>query len=107
MLLVSKENFAKWLIKEDYKEWSGNGYPSTVPQYVYSIEKVMEKENIKTWSELTEHILDLIFKYGKYGPLKNYGEQGHSTIINALERFMDFLINVYDFVPKLGVWYLH
>jgi len=105
-MLVSKEKFMDWLKKEDYSEWTGNGYPSTVYQYISSIERVMKMEYIEGFSELTEHIQKLIRKYGPYGPMKNYGNIGHGTVINALKRFMDFLINEYDFKPNTKMYFV-
>ena len=105
-MLVSKEKFMDWLKREDYKDWTESGYPSTIFQYIRSIESVMKKEAIETFSDLTQHIQLLIRKYGPYGPMKEYGSTGHNTVINALKRFMDFLINEYDFKPSKKMYFV-
>ena len=105
-MLVSEQKFMDWLKQEDYKDWTGTGYPSTIYQYVGAIKRVMAKENIESLSDLTQHIQLLIRKYGPYGPMKEYGSSGHNTVINALKRFMDFLINVYDFKPIKKMYFV-
>ena len=105
-MLVSEQKFMDWLKQEDYKDWTGTGYPSTIYQYVGAIKRVMAKENIESLSDLTQHIQLLIRKYGPYGPMKEYGSSGHNTVINALKRFMDFLINVYDFKPSKKMYFV-
>lgn len=105
-MIVSKEKFMDWLKKEDYSEWTGAGYPSTIHQYIYSIESVMKIENIESFSALTEHIQLLIRKYGQYGSMRDYGNRSHGTVINALKRFMEFLINEYDFIPSKKMYFV-
>ena len=105
-MLVSEQKFMDWLKQEDYKDWTGTGYPSTIYQYVGAIKRVMAKENIESLSDLTQHIQLLIRKYGPYGPMKEYGSSGHNTVINALKRFMDFIINVYDFKPSKKMYFV-
>lgn len=105
MILVSKDDFIEYLRKEQYKEYSETGNYSTIPHYVYWIERVMKNENMDTWSELTDHIQRLIKEYGEFGKKKNFGEQGHATVINALKRFSDYLLNERNYMPKTGVWY--
>ncbi len=105
-MLVSEQKFMDWLKQEDYKDWTGTGYPSTIYQYVGAIKRVMAKENIESLSDLTQHIQLLIRKYGPYGPMKEYGSSSHNTVINALKRFMDFLINIYDFKPIKKMYFV-
>lgn len=105
-MIVSEQKFMDWLKQEDYKDWTGTGYPSTIYQYVGAIKRVMAKENIESLSDLTQHIQLLIRKYGPYGPMKEYGCTGHNTVINALKRFMDFLINEYDFKPSKKMYFV-
>lgn len=105
-MVVSEQRFMDWLKQEDYKDWTGMGYPSTIYQYVGAIKRVMAKENIESLSDLTQHIQMLIRKYGPYGPMKEYGSTGHNTVINALKRFMDFIINVYDFKPSKKMYFV-
>ena len=105
-MLISEQKFMDWLKQEDYKDWTGSGYPSTIYQYVGAIKRVMAKENIESLSDLTQHIQSLIRKYGPYGPMKEYGSTGHNTVINALKRYMDFLINECDFKPNTKMYFV-
>lgn len=66
----------------------------------------MKNENIDTWSELTDHIQRLVKEYGEFGKKKCFGEQGHDTAINALNRFMDYLLNERNYKPKTEIWHL-
>lgn len=105
MILVSKENFKKYLKENGFKEFSEAGNETTIHSYIYWIERVMQIENIETWSELTEHIQLLLRKYGEYGEMKQFGKEAHSTVINALNRFMEYLLNECSFIPKTGIYF--
>ena len=105
-MIVSKYDFMDWLKKEDYSDWTDSGYPSTIHHYVYWIERVMKEEHIESFSELVDHIQKLLLEYGKYGNKKKFGEKGHATVINALNRFMDYLLNERNFVPKTGMYFI-
>ncbi len=106
MIFVSKEKFMQWLKEKDYKDWTQEGYPSTIYNYVYWIERVMKKENIDSFSELTNEIQELIRSYGEYGSKRNFGEKGHSTVINALKRFLEYLIEKHDFKLNTNVYFM-
>ena len=106
MIITSKEKFINWLKIEHYKDWTMNGYKSTIFQYVYAIESVMKNEGIESFSELTEHIQRLIREYSYFGPKKDFGEKSHNTVINGLKRFMDFLINNYGFIPSRKIYFV-
>lgn len=106
MIIVSKENFKRYLRKNGYKEWSDAGNETTISSYVYWIERVMEREHINTWSEFTDHIQGILRKYGEYGEMRCFGKEAHSTVINALKRFMEYLLNECNYVPKVGIYYL-
>lgn len=105
MKIPSKENFMKYLKNEDYKDWTGSGFPSTIYQYAKAIEKVMKLECVDTYLDLTDHIQAIINKYGENGEKKAIGEEGHSTVINALKRYSEYLLNECDWVPITGIWY--
>ena len=105
-MLISKDNFINYLRKEGYSEWSANGNETTISKYIYWIERVMRYEMINDWSELTNHIQHLLIRYGEFGEMKSFGQEGHSTVINALRRFMDYLLNECGFVAKTGIFYV-
>ena len=106
MILISKDDFINYLRKEGYKEWSQNGNKTTIPEYVYSIERVMKLEGVETWSEFTDHIQTCLFKYGEYGEMSEFGKESHSTVINALKRFMEYLLNEKGYEPKKRIYYI-
>ena len=106
MILVSKEDFISYLKKEGYKEWSQKGNETTIKSYVYSIERVMKIEQVDTWSEFTDHIQDCLFKYGEYGEMRDFGKESNSTVINALKRFMEFLLNEKGFEPQKRMFFI-
>ena len=101
MIVTSRIQFMDWLKKNYYKTWTGSGYPSTVYHYANAVEKIMRIEGIETYSEFTDHIEEALKKYGTYGPQRRIGEEGHNTVINALKRFCEFLINEYDYELKI------
>lgn len=75
-------------------------------RYVYSIEKVMKQENIKDYLELSLKIQDLCVKYSNKGPMKKFGEKGHNTVINALKRYFEYLLNATDYKPVLKRYFV-
>ena len=100
--MPSKLGFMEYLIKEDYKDWTGSGYPSTVYQYVSAIEQVMKQEKIQDWLTLTEELTNLIIKYDKYGSMEKFGNKGHNTVINALKRFSEYVLNATEYADILA-----
>lgn len=105
MKMPSKEGYMQYLKNEMYKQWTGSGYPSTIYQYASSVEKVMKQEGINTYLDLPDRIQELCKKYGPEGPRGLYGAQGHNTVINALRRFMEYLLNDCCWMPKTGIYY--
>lgn len=100
--MPSKLGFMEYLKDEFYKEWTGSGYPSTVYQYASAIGQVMKKEGIDDWLTLAENIIDLISKYDTKGSMWKFGSKGHSTVINALKRFSEYLLNATDYADILA-----
>lgn len=99
-MLVSENGYKQWLKKLGYKEFTPSGLPSTIYSYVCAIKKVMKREGIQNWSQLADQIGRLVFDYGEFGKHSEYGKQSNSTVINALERFKDYLRMEFGFVPK-------
>ena len=112
MVLVKKDNFETWLIlhKEipkfvvDEIKWKNeSGWHLARPAYIDRtkpsiklyitlIEDVMKKENINTWTELTGVIDVLLKKYSDNGEIKNFGDEEHIHVINALKLFKEYLV---------------
>ena len=90
--MPSELGFKEYLIEEEYKHWTGSGYPSTVLQYVSAIEQVMKQEGIPDWLTLVEELPNLLLKYDKYGTMAKFGAKGHNTVISALKRFSEYVL---------------
>lgn len=85
-----RENYRKYLIAQGYKVYTPKGLPSTVWQYIGSIEKVCEWENI-SWSDIKYNIDELVDEYSPYGKYAKRGALSHNTVISALRRFREFV----------------
>ena len=83
--------FRNYLINKGYKEFSANGTPSTAIDYVWRIEKVIEKENM-TEQQLIENITIILKQYDKAGEKWCIGRRSHESYINALKQFRKFLL---------------
>ena len=55
-----------------------------------AIKKVMCNEGVG-WEELVVEIIKIVNKYDKHGSKASFGKFGHSTVINALKRFREFV----------------
>lgn len=106
MIVASKEGYESWLIRNGYSEWTFAGNPSTTHHYAYWVERVMKQENLDGWCELAEKIQDIIHKFGKFGIMKKFGNKGHSTVINALQRFLEYLITEHGFEVERRVYFI-
>jgi len=84
------QQFKEYLIKRGYTITTPSGKPSTVYQYLKSIEKVCEWEHT-TWADLAKNIGTILAKYDIGGSRENFGNKSHKTVINALKRFSEFL----------------
>lgn len=89
-----RENFRKYLIAQGYKVYTPKGLPSTVWEYIKSIDRVCEWENM-SWEDVKNNIEDLEDEYSPYGAKAAKGALSHCTVINALRRFKEFV----------GKWY--
>lgn len=75
--------FKDWLLSQKYKQ-------NTAEDYKNRIDRLCRKEKL-TLDYLKKHLSDIIPIYGKYGKKESYGRLSHSSVINALRRFSEFL----------------
>ncbi len=85
-----KEPFKQYLIKQGYSQWTPNGNPSTVYDYLKRIERVCEWEGL-TWSSISNHISRLVQEYGATGTKAKKGAISHNAVLSALCRFKEFV----------------
>lgn len=81
-----------------YSEYTPDGLSSTIFQYCYYIERVMEREKIKSWSEMTcclRHIIKSFRGKNKKVAKKIWGK-AYPTVVNALETFEGYLLEKWE-----------
>ena len=76
--------------KKGYSEKTPHGNPSTIYQYLKSINNICKWENT-IWTGLRENILNIVSLYDEGGAKEVFGKKSHKTVINALKRFSEFL----------------
>lgn len=84
------ENFKRYLIQQGYSEFTPSGNPSTVYDYGKRINKICERERISI-EQLANNINVYVEKYGTLGSDAEFGKRSHSSFINALKRFEEFM----------------
>lgn len=84
------ENYKSYLIQQGYKEYTPSHNASTVIDYTKRIKKICQKENISI-EKLANNIGDYVYKYGSLGSETEFGKRSHSSYINALKRFEEFI----------------
>ena len=86
-----KEDFRKYLMKNDYKE-------STIKSYLYAIDKISEhiaeirklgSFHLYKISDI-ERLRKIANTYGSYGNYSEFGDKGHGTYRNAINRYVEF-----------------
>ena len=82
-------------IIEKYKSWLGQkGYKfSTINQYYWGINQIVNEEQYFSWQEVVNNINKLMVDYNTFGSKGHIGEMGHKSVINALRRFKEFLLD--------------
>ena len=101
-----KTEYKNWLIRQGYKELTPSGLPSTVGQYISSIEKIIVREGKESWAHLSLNLDRLLKDYDTGGVNEKFGAKAHRTPINALYRFQEFLMSNQDKLEKLIIWNL-
>ena len=64
--------------------------PSTAGKYADAVERIMLAEGL-SWDELKKDISEIIALYSAGGAKEDIGKQSHSTNINALRRYEEFV----------------
>ena len=77
------QNFKIYLLNQNYK-------PLTAEDYKGRIERLLLKEKMNL-DTLVKNITSILPQYEKTGKKSSYGKRSHSSVINALRRFAEFL----------------
>ena len=84
-----QSEFEEYLIARGYKVQTPKGKPSTVTNYINSINLICKEENC-SWEELARNVFRVIDKYAKGGLKSQIGERSNKTVINALKQFKKY-----------------
>lgn len=58
--------------------------------YTARLERLCRKEKF-SYEHLAQHIAEIMPQYERDGKKSSYGKRSHSSVINALRRFAEFL----------------
>lgn len=86
------KNFKEYLISKGYKEFTPSGHPSTAYDYCKRIRFVMETENYLSFNNVVNDIDKLLIDYGPFGCKAKLGAISHNSVISALRRFKEFIL---------------
>ena len=78
-----QKQFEEYLLAKNYR-------PTTCVDYPARLERVCRKEKI-SYEHLAQHIYEIMPQYENTGKKSSYGKRSHSSVINALRRFAEFL----------------
>ena len=78
-----QKQFEEYLLAKNYR-------PTTSIDYPARLERLCKKEKI-SYEHLAQHIYEIMPQYEKNGKKNSYGRRSHSSVINALRRFSEFL----------------
>ncbi|MBQ8677590.1 MAG: hypothetical protein IJ529_03890 [Alphaproteobacteria bacterium] len=76
-------NFKTYLLNQNYKLLTAEDYKGR-------IERLCQKEKINL-DTLIKNITSILPEYEKTGKKHAYGKRSHSSVLNALRRFSEFL----------------
>lgn len=85
-----RNKFETYLVNQGYKKTTPSGRPSTTYDYIKRIDYVCRQENVD-WQSLANRIDSIVQLYGKGGPKEALGKKSHSSVVNALKRFEEFI----------------
>ena len=78
-----QNEFEEYLQAKNYK-------PTTSIDYPARLERLCRKEKI-SYEHLPQHLAEIMPQYERTGNKSSYGKRSHSSVINALRRFAEFL----------------
>ena len=87
-----QKQFEEYLLAKNYS-------PLTSIDYSARLERLCRKEQI-SYEHLAQHLAEIMPQYDKNGKKSSYGRRSHSTVINALKRFSEFLADGNILVQK-------
>lgn len=78
-----QKQFEEYLQAKNYSSTTSLDYPMR-------LDRLCRKEKI-TFELLAQHLAEIMPEYEKTGKKSSYGKRSHSSVINALRRFAEFL----------------
>ena len=78
-----QKQFEEYLLAKNYSATTSIDYPAR-------LERLCRKEKI-SYEHLAQHIYEIMPQYENTGKKSSYGKRSHSSVINALRRFAEFL----------------
>ena len=78
-----QKQFEQYLLEKNYK-------PTTSIDYPARLERLCSKEKI-SFEHLAQHLAEILPQYETNGKKHSYGKRSHSSVLNALRRFAEFL----------------
>lgn len=78
-----QKQFEEYLLAKNYSATTSLDYPMR-------LDRLCRKEKI-SYEHLAQHIYEIMPQYEKTGKKSSYGKRSHSSVINALRRFTEFL----------------
>lgn len=86
----SWNGFQDYLVECGYKLYTPSGLPSTVFEYRRAVSDIKSNEAL-SFSDFCNNIDSIIREYDIGGSKESLGKKKHSTWINALKRFREYL----------------
>lgn len=85
--------FKNYLESLGYSDITPSNNKSTVYDYSLRIRRICEREKL-TWYSLAVNITKIIEKYDTNGIEEEYGKEGKRSVINALKKYKEFVIDI-------------
>jgi site-specific recombinase XerD len=78
-----QKQFEEYLLAKNYSPLTSIDYPAR-------LERLCRKEKF-SYEHLAQHLAEFMPQYDKNGKKECYGRRSHSSVLNALRRFAEFL----------------
>lgn len=78
-----QKQFEQYLQSKNYSATTAIDYPAR-------LERLCRKEKL-SYEHLAQNLNEIMPQYEKTGKKSSYGKRSHSSVINALRRFAEFL----------------